>query len=399
MIPGGRGMKPDTRLVHLGRDPGRFGGLVNVPACRTSTFLHGTVADFRAAAADKHDRLYYGRFGTQTSRALEAACAELDEAHGAVLFPSGLAAITRVLGSMLQPGDHLLATDAVYGPVRQFCEHELARLGVATSWYAPGTGAGVEALMRANTRVVYCESPGSLTFELEDVRAIAAAARRRGVSTVIDNTWATSLYFKPLSAGVDISIQSASKYLVGHSDAMLGVAAANEAHFPALQRAAAHYGNAVGPDDCYLALRGLRTLGLRLGRHHASALRVARWLETRPEVERVLYPALPSSPDHDLWRREFAGASGLLGVALRAAGDAAAARFVDGLELFGIGVSWGGFESLALPSHPVRSTPAGTPAGGALVRLHIGLEDPDDLIADLARSMDRNLGAAAASAP
>ncbi|MBN3267990.1 cystathionine beta-lyase [Bordetella bronchiseptica] len=385
-------MKPDTRLVHLGRDPERFEGLVNIPPCRTSTFLHASVADYQAAASRKQDSLYYGRFGSQTSRALEAACTELDGGHGAMLFPCGLAAITRVLGSLLEPGQHLLMADTVYGPARAFCEQELARLGVETTWYAPD--ADLDALVRPATRVIYGEAPGSLTFEMQDLRALAEVARRRGLVSVVDNTWATSWFCQPLVLGIDISIQSASKYIVGHSDAMLGVAVANEAQFPAVRRAAAQYGNAVSPDDCYLALRGLRTLGVRLARHQASALRVAQWLRTRAEVEQVLHPALPDSPGHALWRRDFSGASGLFGVAFRAGDDAALARFVDDLRLFGIGVSWGGFESLALPSHPVRSTSAAALGGRPLVRLHIGLEDPDDLIADLARALDRHMAAA-----
>ncbi|MGE4336138.1 MAG: cystathionine beta-lyase [Pigmentiphaga sp.] len=386
-------MKPETRLVHLGREPQRFEGLVNVPPCRTSTYLHDSVAAYQAAAADKHGRLYYGRFGSQTSLALASACAELDEAAGAVLFPSGLAAITRVLGCLLRPGDHLLMVDTVYGPVRAFCEQELTRVGVRTSWYSPDDLVALEALVRPETRVVYAESPGSLTFEVQDLRALADVARRHGLVSVVDNTWATPWFCRPLALGMDISLMSGSKYLVGHSDALLGVASSTEPYLAILQQAAAHYGNAVSADDCYLALRGLRTLGIRLARHQASALRVAGWLAARPEIAEVFYPALPGDAYHAIWQRDFSGASGLLGVAFHSdVTERQRHAFVDGLALFGIGVSWGGFESLALPGQAPRRLPDMQPRCRLpLVRLHIGLEDPGDLIADLACSLANHI--------
>ena len=381
-------MKPDTFLAHAGSDPRRFEGLVNPPVSRASTILHENMEAFRSALANKHEAPYYGRYGTCTSKVLAQACAQLDGADGAVLYPSGLAAIVGVLTALLPPGSHLLMVDSVYGPVREFCETVLRQQGTETTWYPPGAGASVAALLRPETRVVYCESPGSLTFEMQDLAAIAAAVHGTNITVVADNTWATPYFFRPLQHGAHISIQAATKYLVGHSDAMLGVAAAKGACLPLLRRAAALSGNSVSPDDCYLALRGLRTLGVRLRQHQAGAMRVAAWLQSRPEIRRVLYPPLAAEREQALWRRDFTGASGLFGLEFRAGiSPAQVDAFVDRLHLFGIGVSWGGYESLVLPSHPVRKFPG--PCEGVLVRLHIGLEDPDDLIADLAGSLDQ----------
>jgi cystathionine beta-lyase len=386
-------MKTDTALIHLGRDREQFSGLVNAPVCRASTFLFPTVAALEEAQRDKQGNLYYGRFGTQTVKLLQSACCTLDRGHGAMLFPSGLAAITRVLGAFLAPHSHLLMVDSVYGPVRDFCERELARLGVSTTFYNPCDRDDMISAIRAETKVIFCESPGTMTFELQNVREIANLAASRGIVTVIDNTWATPYFFRPLELGIDITIQSASKYLVGHSDAMLGAAVANERCWPMLQRAAAAYGNAVSPDDCYLALRGLRTLGVRLDRHFRSALKIAQWLETCPEVHAVHYPALESSPDHALWKRDFSGASGLFAVEFATSTTVQQVEaFVNDLELFGIGVSWGGFESLAIPCHYRRGRESRVK--GPLVRLHVGLEDPDDLIADLAKSLRAHIATA-----
>ncbi|MFC3678372.1 cystathionine beta-lyase [Ferrovibrio xuzhouensis] len=388
-------MRTDTVLVHLGRDDEQFSGLVNAPVCRASTILFPTIAALKAAQRDKQKNLYYGRFGTQTVKLLQSACRELDGGYEAMLFPSGLAAIARVLGSLLRPGDHLLMVDSVYGPVRDFCENELRDLGVSTSFYAPEAADELGAAIRKETKVIFCESPGTMTFELQDIDKVVAAAAAAGVVTVIDNTWATPYFFRPLQHGVDIVIQSASKYMVGHSDAMLGVAVTNERCWPLLQRSSAAYGNSVSPDDCYLALRGMRTLGVRLDRHFASALKVARWLESQPEVRAVHYPALESSPDHAQWKRHFTGASGLFAVEFPASvGEQAAEAFADSLELFGIGVSWGGFESLAIPAHFRRNH--ASRVKGPVVRLHIGLEDPDDLIEDLSRALKECIAAAMA---
>ena len=380
-------MKRDTFLAHAGSDPRRFEGLVNPPVSRGSTILHENMEAFRAALANKHEAPYYGRYGTSTSKVLAAACAQLDAADGAILYPSGLAAIVGVLNALLEPGAHLLMVDTVYGPVREFCDTVLRQQGIDTTWYRPDAGASIASLLLPHTRVVYCESPGSLTFEVQDLPAIAQAVAGSAATIVVDNTWATSYFFRPLEHGAHISIQAATKYLVGHSDAMLGVATARSAHLPVLKRSAALCGNSVSADDCYLALRGLRTLGVRLRQHQAGALQVARWLQSRPEISRVLYPPLSGGPDQELWQRDFSGASGLFGVEFRAGIDATQVdAFVDRLHLFGIGVSWGGYESLVLPSHPKRNFESSFE--GLLVRLHVGLEDPDDLIADLAHSLD-----------
>jgi len=390
----GRAMKPDTVLVHAGRDPERFGGLVNAPVCRASTILHPDMAAYRLAHSDKHARPYYGRFGTATHRMLEDACTQLDGGHGTVLFPSGLGACVGALMSVALPGTHLLVVDSVYGPVRDFCDTVLAERGVQTEYYPPALGAAIATRLRANTCAVYCESPGSLTFEVQDLPAIAEAAHRGGAAVLVDNTWATPFFCQPLALGADITVQAATKYLVGHSDAMLGVAVANERCFLSLRTVAARHGNSVSADDCTLALRGLRTLGVRLRQHQTSALALARWLQSRPEVARVDHPALESDPGHVLWKRDFRGASGLFGFALHPVPEAAVDAFIDGLALFGIGASWGGFESLILPSHPKRTSGnAAHPAhaAGPLLRLHIGLEDVDALQAALAAGLDRHI--------
>jgi cysteine-S-conjugate beta-lyase len=377
-------MKFDTLLAHAGRDPQRFEGLVNPPVARASTILHENMASFNAAAANKHDVPYYGRFGTSTTKLLAQACAHLDGGAGAVLFPSGLAAIAGTLGALLKPGSHLLMVDSVYGPVREFCEKVLQPHGIATTFYAPQSGADIAGLIRPQTHAIYCESPGSHTFEVQDLPAIGAAAAALEIPVVIDNTWATPYFFQPLAHGADIAIQAATKYLVGHSDAMLGVAVCTQKYLPVLQRSAALNGNCVSPDDCYLALRGIRTLGVRLRQHFAGAMTVARWMQGCPVVNRVHYPPLSSGLGRELWERDFTGASGLFGAEFQPACAQGIDRFVDSLQLFGIGVSWGGYESLVLPSHVRRTLPSGF--AGPLVRFHIGLEDPDDLIADLAQA-------------
>lgn len=380
-------MKLDTLLVHAGRDPERFEGLVNAPVTRASTILHPDMATFHAAASNKHGLPYYGRYGTSISKLLGAACAELDGAAGAVLFPSGLAAIAGTLGALLKPGDHLLMVDSVYAPVRDLCEKVLQQQGVVTTFYPPDVGAGIAAHLRPETQVVYCEAPGSHTFEMQDIPAIGRVAASRGLPVVVDNTWATPYFFKPLQHGADIAIQAATKYLVGHSDAMLGVATCTAKWLPVLQRSTALHGNSVSADDCFLALRGMRTLAVRLRQHYEGAMKVASWMQARPQVRRVLYPPLGPAAERALWERDFTGASGLFGVELDPACAPHVDGFVDGLRLFGIGVSWGGYESLVLPSHVRRSH--GSASAGPLVRFHIGLEDPDDLIADLAAGLDR----------
>lgn len=384
-------MKEDTQLVTVGRHPERFGGLVNTPICRASTILAGSMAEWeemkRARAAEEPGATTYGRYGTATTHAFEEAIAALEGGHRSLAFPSGLAAIVTTLTALLSAGDHVLVTYSAYSPTRSFLDNVLSRLGVEVEVYDPGCGKNIESVMRSNTRVVYVESPGSETLEIQDIPAITAVAHAHGAFVVMDNTWATPLFFKPFEHGVDVSIHAATKYIVGHSDAMLGVVTCNEATWAQVKKTTQYMGQTAGPDDIYLALRGLRTMGVRLQRHWASGLRVAQWLEQQAEVEAVVHPALPSHPGHALWKRDFRGASGLFTVVLRASEDDSVAAFVDALQHFGIGVSWGGYESLAIPFTPGKHHGARWPYTGKAVRLHVGLEDPEDLIADLNRGL------------
>jgi cystathionine beta-lyase len=374
-----------TTLQHSGHDPARFDGFVNPPVVHASTVLHPS-AD---ALLEGSVPYTYGRTGTPTTRALEQALMALEgPAAGVVLTPSGLSAITAAMMSVLSAGDHLLVTDSVYHPVRHFCDTVLARMGVTTTYYAPGLDAGIHALLQPNTRLIWTESPGSLTFEVQDLPAIVAVAREHSVLVGLDNTWATPVFFPALAMGVDLSVMACTKYVVGHSDAMLGSVAASERAWPALKRTHHALGLCVGPDDVYLALRGLHTLEVRLQRHQINALALARWLQQQPEVLRVLHPALPPDPGHALWLRDFRGASGLFGFEFQACAFASVKAFLDALELFGLGFSWGGFESLAIPVRAVRSASPG-PRPGQLVRLHAGLESADDLIADLDQALER----------
>lgn len=389
-------MKHDTTLVTAGRHPKDNYGIVNPPVYHASTVLYPTFAALEEARSGRDPRLVrYGRHGTPTTFALEDALAALEEAHGCVIYPSGLAAITAVLLALLKTGDHLLMLDSVYGPTRRFCDVLLRRMGIDTTYYAPLLGAGIADLIKDNTRVVYVESPGSLTFEVQDVPAIAAAAHARNAKVVMDNTWATPLYFAPLAMGANVSIQAATKYIVGHSDVMLGTATAMEADFAAVRSTALELGLCAGPDDIYLAQRGLRTMAVRLERHFETALKLARWLQQRSEVQRVLYPPLPEDPGHEIWRRDFSGGSGLFGVVLEPYSEAALAAMFDGFELFGLGYSWGGYESLIVPAHlGIKRTATTWDTTGPVLRIHAGLEDSDDLLADLERGFARLTAAA-----
>ena len=377
-------MKPETALVRSGRDKSLTGPFVNPPVIHASTILYDSVDEM----LHRRQRYTYGRRGTPTSDALSMAMTELEEAAGTVLCPSGLSAVSTSILSCVDSGDHLLMVDCAYAPARNFTKTVLKRLGVETTFFDPNIGAGIEALFTERTRAIYLESPGSQTFEMQDVPAIVGVAKDRGIATIFDNTWATPLYFKALSAGVDISLIAATKYIGGHSDLMMGTVSANERLWPKLHETHGTLGLCVGPDDIYLGLRGLRTMAVRLDRQMRSGLAVARWLAGRPEIERVLHPALETDPGHALWKRDRAGASGLFGVLFAEWSNDDAAHFIDGLQLFGIGASWGGFESLAILSNPRPNRDATRwEPEGALIRLHIGLEDPDDLIADLARAL------------
>jgi cystathionine beta-lyase len=377
-------LKPATRLIVGGRDPATNHGFVNPPVYHASTVLYPTAEDFRA----RRGRYRYGRHGTPTSEALETALRELEgpQCAGVTLAPSGLAAISVALFSVLKTGDHVLVTDSVYLPTRKFCESILKRYGVTTSYYDPLIGENIAALIKPNTRAVFVEAPGSLSFEMQDVPAIAAAAHARNALVLMDNTWASPLYFRALEKGVDLSIQAGTKYISGHSDIMLGTVSANAAAWERLSDTSHALGICVGPDDIYLGQRGLRTMGVRLAHQQQAGLKVARWLEQRPEVLRVLHPALESHPGHAIWRRDFLGASSLFSMVLKPVREAAVDAFLDELTLFGMGASWGGYESLATPFDCASFRTATTWApGGPCVRFHIGLEDVDDLTGDLER--------------
>jgi cystathionine beta-lyase len=386
----GGNMKPETLLSVLGRDPEAYEGAVNIPVYHASTILYPTVAALKRANRREHGKTFYGRHGTPTTFALQETVAEIEGGWRSLAFGSGKAAILASLIAFLKSGDHLLMVDSAYGPSRQLAQGLLARIGVEHTFYDPLIGASIKKLMRPNTRVVFTESPGSLTFEMQDIPAIAKAAHAGGAVVIMDNTWASPLLCNPFALGVDVSVQAGTKYIVGHSDAMLGMVTSNEACYPAVAQAFDDLGGCAGPDDCYLALRGMRTLAVRLERQGATGLRLAEWLSGRPEVDRVLHPALANDPGHKIWRRDFTGASGLFGVVLKPAPAKAVAAMLDGLELFGMGYSWGGYESLAIPTYPhkIRSTREWDPANPCL-RIHAGLEDPDDLIADLKAGLDR----------
>jgi cysteine-S-conjugate beta-lyase len=379
-----RRYRPATEVAHLGRDPRRFLGAVNTPVWRASTILFRNVAELEAASRGQFPGLSYGLHGLPTVTALQEALAALEGGHGALVVPSGLTATTFPLLALARPGDHVLVTDAVYGPTRRFCDNHLRRLGIDVGYYDPLLGAGIARELRPSTTIVFAESPGSLTFEVQDIPAIVAAAHRQGVRVILDNTWATPLGFRAFDHGVDVAVQAATKYIGGHSDVLLGAVVANEATFGALHRLWTDMGITASSDDCFLALRGLRTLAVRLARHQANALAVAAWLQSQPEVRQVLYPALPGAPGHALWKRDFLAASGLFGVVLHQVDAARIARMLDGLRLFGLGWSWGGFESLVIPTWPERSRTATTwDASAPTLRFAIGLEDSQDLIDDL----------------
>ncbi len=378
------GPKKDTIAVQAGRMSTEHFGVVNTPVYRASTVLHPDLATLESGDAP----YVYGRRGTPTSRSLEEAITAIEGGARTVICPSGLNAIATALVAVCGAGDHILVVDSCYEPTRIFCDKVLKRFGVETTYYDPLIGSGIERCIRANTKAIFCESPGSLTFEVQDVPAIAEAAHGRGVSVLLDNTWATPIYFNAIAHGVDLSIQAATKYVGGHADVMLGYVTANEGHARRLSEYHALSGLYASGDDCFLALRGLRTLPVRLKRHQETALKLARWLADRPEVNRVLYPALDSDPGHAVWRRDFTGANGLFGIILKPVSHAAIAAFTNGLRHFGLGYSWGGYESLIVPAHFVR-TAKPFAADGPLLRIHAGLEDADDLVADLAAGFER----------
>lgn len=376
-------LKPETRLVVAGREYAEH-GIVNPAVYHASTITFPTVK----ALHDRDQPYTYGRRGTPTSRAVETAIAALEGGHDCKISSSGLAAVTTTLLAFLKTGEHVLIPDTVYYPVRQLCDSVLKGLGIETTYYDPLIGRGIAGLIRTNTKVVYCESPGSQTMEVQDIPAIAEVAHSKSCIVILDNTWAGGFYFKAFAHGCDVSVQAATKYIVGHSDAMLGSTVCNEKTWGQFKQTFETMGQFAGPDDMYLALRGLRTMSVRLERHMRNATAVAEWLRGRSEIESVLYPALSNAPGHAIWKRDFTGASGLFSVVLKPASEQALAAMLDDLSLFGMGFSWGGFESLVVPFKPVRTATNWT-APGPCLRFHIGLESPDDLIDDLKQGFER----------
>ena len=390
-------MRKETLLSTLGCQPDEQSRVVNMPAYRASTLLFHNLAEFESAERGEYPGSTYGRYGTPSSEALESVIAALQEADHAIVTSSGLSAIVTALMTFLKSGDHLLMVDSVYGPTRRFCDHVLTRFGVEVTYYDPLIGANIASLIKQNTRVVYMESPGSLTFEVQDIPAISKAARAKGCIVIGDLTWGTPLYTKPFELGVDVSIHSATKYIAGHSDLVMGALAYKKEHHRALVWTYRNMGACPSADNCYLAQRGLRTLAVRVEQQFENALAVAKWLKSRPEVEEVLFPPLPGAPGHDLWKRDFTGGSSLFGVALKPVPHNALAAMIDSLELFGLGYSWGGFESLITTFDLSKTRMARPwPYKGQGLRLHIGLEHPDDLIADMEAGFGRMKKAAAA---
>jgi len=375
----------DTRLTHTGRPSAEHSGAVNPPVYHASTILFPTFEAYEARASTK---VRYGRSGTPTTHAFEQAMATLERAAGVVLAPSGVAAISTALMAYAEPGAHFLVTDAVYGPVRKFCDGPLHKLGIRTTYYDPCDAASLPALIESSTRLIWLESPASQTFEIQDIPAIVTLARQKGITTIIDNSWSGGYFLKPLDLGVDISIQAATKYIGGHSDVMLGTIACNAATQHLIRETASRFGVCVGPDDAYLALRGLRTLAVRMRRHHESGLEMARFLADHPAVQQVLHPGLESSAHHTLWSRDFSGASGLFGFYLKNASREKLSRLLNGLQLYGMGASWGGFESLLIPANPTRLRGSEKTPGTQLMRIHVGLEDTRDLRNDLEKGLD-----------
>ena len=379
-------LSPATKVAHLGRDQDDSHGFVNLPVYHGSTVLYETYEDFLQSENRRklRNQVLYGRYGTPLSFALESAVAELEGASAAITVSSGLASITESLTAFVKQGDHILVTDSVYNPTRKFCDSVLKRFGVETTYYDPLIGTEIKDLIKSNTSVIFLESPGSLTFEIQDLPAITSVAREHDIITILDNTWASPLYLKPFELGVDVSVHAATKYITGHSDAMLGIISSTEECYDQIRDTVRLSGQCAGPDPIFLGLRGLRTLPTRLQRHWKSGLVIAEWLSQRPEVESVIHPAMSSHPGHHLWKRDFLGASGLFAFKLHPVSEAALGRLLDTTELFGMGYSWGGFESLLIPFDP-RPTRTVTKwdAKGPSLRIHVGLEDTDDLIASL----------------
>ncbi|MDC1428657.1 cystathionine beta-lyase [Emcibacteraceae bacterium] len=379
-------MKKDTQIVHSGRNKKWTGQAVNVPVYHASTIIFDTVAELQNGIKNFQKKIpFYGRRGTPTHFAFRDAMVELEGGHDCLVYPSGLAAINTALLSFLGSGDHLLMVDTVYGPTRALCNTVLKRMGIETSYYDPMVGKDIKSLIKKNTKVIFTESPGSVTMEVQDIPAISKVAREQGVIHMLDNTYGNLINFNPYDHGVDISIQAATKYIVGHSDAMLGTVSSTEKYWQRLQDNSSYMGQTAAPDDINLAMRGIRTINTRIKQHQESALKAANWLKSRPEVDLVLHPAFTDCPGHKIWKRDFNGSNGLFSFTLKTGNDEAVSAFLDNLKLFKMGYSWGGFESLVMSFYNLKKERklALWDNYGPLIRLHIGLEDPDDLISDL----------------
>ncbi|CAH7192772.1 cystathionine beta-lyase/L-cysteine desulfhydrase/alanine racemase [Vibrio chagasii] len=383
-----------TKLITAGRDKKWTNGVVNPPVQRASTVVFNSVEEKRKATINRANKtLFYGRRGTNTHFAFQDAMVEVEGGAGCALYPCGTAAISNAILSFVETGDHILMVDTCYEPTRDFCDTIMKKMGVETTYYEPTIGEGIQDLIKPNTKVLFTESPGSVTMEVQDIPTLARIAHEHDIIVMLDNTWAAGVNFSPFEFGVDISIQAATKYIVGHSDVMLGTAVANEKCWDQLREQSYLMGQCVSPDDAYLGLRGIRTLDVRLRQHAESSLKVAKWLETRPEVDHVRHPALESCPGHEFFKRDFTGGNGLFSFVLKNSNTKATTALLDGMTHFSMGYSWGGFESLILANEPSSFDSLRTVANpnfeGTLIRIHIGLEDVDDLIADLEAGLER----------
>ncbi|WP_172380182.1 cystathionine beta-lyase [Vibrio sp. Vb339] len=383
-----------TKLITAGRDKKWTNGVVNPPVQRASTVVFNSVEEKRKATINRANKtLFYGRRGTNTHFAFQDAMVEVEGGAGCALYPCGTAAISNAILSFVETGDHILMVDTCYEPTRDFCDTIMKKMGVETTYYEPTIGEGIQDLIKPNTKVLFTESPGSVTMEVQDIPTLARIAHEHDIIVMLDNTWAAGVNFSPFDFGVDISIQAATKYIVGHSDVMLGTAVANEKCWDQLREQSYLMGQCVSPDDAYLGLRGIRTLDVRLRQHAESSLKVAKWLETRPEVDHVRHPALESCPGHEFFKRDFTGGNGLFSFVLKNSNTKATTALLDGMTHFSMGYSWGGFESLILANEPNSFDSLRTVANpnfeGTLIRVHIGLEDVDDLIADLETGLER----------
>jgi cystathionine beta-lyase len=382
----------DTLAIHAGRDPLRHSGTVNMPVYRASTICFPDMASLQHARDNPDTEISYGIYGTPNVRALQDAVAQMEGGHRCLALPSGLAALSSAMQAFAGAGDHMLVVDSAYGPTRRFCDYAQRRLGISTTYYDP-LSTDLAHLIRPNTRLILAESPGSQTFEVQDIPALARLAHAHGLPLVLDNSWGTPYHFASFAHGVDVSVHAATKYIAGHSDVMLGLVIANERHHGAVREQVVMNGLCASPDDCWLALRGLRTMPARLKQQSAAALEIAHWLSQHPAVAQVLYPALPGAPGHALWRRDFTGAASLFAIELRTDSEAAVRAMVEHMRLFAIGASWGGYESLIFPAYPGPERSVRPWTGRQLVRLHIGLENPSDLIADLNAGLARAMQA------